>query len=78
MEGAFRMAIKSERIVALNLELETAIERFARALCCLFTIGPLGSEGRRYSGILTAFLNLRDNNLGTTDYRKSAWKGPYG
>jgi len=57
---------------------KAAIERFARALCRLLTIGPLGSEGRRYSGILASFLDLTDKDLGTMDYRKSAWKGPYG
>lgn len=62
----------------VTCHIKATIERFARALCRLFTIGPLVSEGRRYSGILSSFLSLRDDDLGVTDYRESAWNGPYG
>lgn len=62
----------------VSKHMKVAIERFARALCRLFTIGPLRSEGRRFSGILSCFLSLMDDDLGATDYRESAWRGPYG
>jgi hypothetical protein len=44
------------------------IQRFARALVRQFTLGDLGKEARRYSGLLKPFLYLRDEELGIKSY----------
>ncbi len=53
----------------VNSVLLPTIERFARALARLFTMGPLGESGRMYSGVVGIFLNLRNDELGTRQYR---------
>jgi hypothetical protein len=50
-------------------ELVGRIERFTRALCRLFTLGPLGPEARVCTPYVTPFLFLRDTDLATRDYR---------
>lgn len=45
------------------------LQRFARALVRQFTLGDLGKEARRYSGLLKPFLNLRDEELGHINKR---------
>lgn len=45
------------------------LQRFARALVRQFTLGDLGKEARRYSGLLKPFLNLRDEELGRINKR---------
>jgi len=45
------------------------LQRFARALVRQFTLGNLGKEARRYSGLLKPFLNLRDEELGRINKR---------
>jgi|GEM_PF-4533949 len=54
---------------AIRREFVGRIEVFVRALCRLFTLGPLGEEARRFTGYLTPFLFLRDDDLSTRDYR---------
>jgi hypothetical protein len=44
------------------------LERFARALCRLFTIGRIGQEAQRYVGYIGSFLHLRDEQLGQICY----------
>jgi len=44
------------------------LERMARALARLFTIGRLGKEAQRYTGYISGFLHLRDAQLGQTRY----------
>lgn len=44
------------------------LERFARALSRLFTIGRLGKEARRHAGYVNCFLQLRDGQLGQIRY----------
>jgi hypothetical protein len=48
--------------------LQMALERYLRALCRLFTLGPISKEGRRFSGAVGAFLFLRDDQLGVRRY----------
>ena len=66
-----------ERLTAGNLEdlyeaittrMVIPLEKVARALCRLFTLGPLGPEGRRVGPHLRPFLTLRDQELGRQDY----------
>jgi hypothetical protein len=45
-----------------------ALEKFARALVRLFTIGDLGDEALAMTGIVKPFLFLDDGALGTRDY----------
>lgn len=54
---------------AISREFVGRIEVFVRALCRLFTLGPLGDNARTYTGYLTPFLFLMDENLGRHDYR---------
>ncbi|MBY6220872.1 hypothetical protein [Marinobacter nauticus] len=44
------------------------LERFARALSRLFTIGRIGKEAQRHVGYVICFLQLRDSQLGQTRY----------
>lgn len=44
------------------------LERLARALARLFTIGRIGDEARRYVGNIGGFLHLSDSDLGKTVY----------
>jgi len=44
------------------------LERMARALARLFTIGRIGKEAQRYTGYISGFLHLRDAQLGQTQY----------
>lgn len=44
------------------------LERFARALSRLFTIGRIGDEARRYLCHIRTFVHLDDSSLGTTRY----------
>jgi hypothetical protein len=42
------------------------LERFARAIARMWTLGALHEEARRYSGIVGGFLFLRDEDLGAS------------
>ena len=52
----------------IGTRLISRLERFARALCRLFTIGGLGPEAAQYTGIIAPFLFLSDDKLGTRSY----------
>jgi len=47
------------------------IERFTRAIALQFTLGGHGGKLRQFSTCFDCFRNLRDEQLGTTDYRRS-------
>jgi hypothetical protein len=47
------------------------LERFIRAVAMQFTLGNHGGQLLKYSSAFTPFRNLRDEQLGTTDYRRS-------
>lgn len=49
-------------------EVVIRLERFARALARLFTIGRLGKEAQRFTGHIGTFLYLSDSELGTREY----------
>lgn len=50
-------------------EVIATLQRFARALCRMFTLGPLGDRGRRLLGLIKVFLFLRDEDLHTVPPR---------
>ena len=50
-------------------EVVVRLERLARALARLFTIGKIGAEAKRHSSYVDGFLHLRDKELGKTKYR---------
>lgn len=52
----------------INTELIIRLERLVRTLARLFTLAELGDEVTRYRGT-APFLFLRDDELGTCDYR---------
>ena len=44
------------------------IEKTARALSRLFTLGPLGLKGRQLCGVVATFLMLSEHQFGNTKY----------
>lgn len=52
----------------INADLIGHIEQFTRALCRLFTLGPLGDRGKQLTGDLAPFLFLQDRELGASTY----------
>jgi len=52
----------------IAIEVVARLERFARALARLFTIGGIGQEAQRYLGYISKFLYLRDESLGKNEY----------
>jgi len=52
----------------INQEIIIMIEKSVRALTRLFTIGGLGNEAKRYTGYISRFLFLRDDQLGKQTY----------
>lgn len=48
----------------LNRDMIALLQRFARALCRMFTLGPLGELGRSLTGQIQQFLFLADDELG--------------
>ncbi|RJQ54070.1 MAG: hypothetical protein C4521_04245 [Actinobacteria bacterium] len=53
-------------------EFVSSFERTARALCRLFTLGPLGDEAKTYTAYVSPFLFLMDGELGKRDYHKKS------
>jgi hypothetical protein len=47
----------------VKAELTATLQRLARALCRMFTLGPLGDRGQRLLGLVKVFLFLRDEDL---------------
>lgn len=53
----------------INKHITTLLARFCRALCRLFTLGPISNYGKSLSaGIIHPFLFLTDGELGKTDW----------
>lgn len=48
------------------------LERFARAITRMWTLGALHGEARRHLGVINAFLFLRDQNLGSSPLPRRA------
>ena len=55
----------------ISHEVVSPLEQALRAISRLFTLGPLGSEARRFLGHLRPILTMRDEEFGRTDYRNS-------
>lgn len=58
----------SESYQRINHSIVSAMERLARALSRLFTLGGLGAKARQFSGSVHPFLMLHDDQLGNTKY----------
>ncbi|WP_422102260.1 hypothetical protein [Vreelandella sp.] len=62
----------SNRIhIEINKEVISRLERFARALARLYTIGRVGVKAKRCLGYISYFLHLSDSELGTKKYELS-------
>jgi len=48
----------------VNHHITTLLQRFARALCRMFTLGGLGQTGSQQTGTIGCFLFLQDEDLG--------------
>jgi len=48
----------------INQQIIILLQRFARALCRMFTLGKLGKTGKQLIGIIGNFLFLQDEDLG--------------
>jgi len=57
-----------EMYIEINKILIIYLERFARALCRIFTLGALDKIAGQCYSYISDFLNLMDENLGKTDY----------
>jgi hypothetical protein len=53
----------------VKAELTATLQRFARALCRMFTLGPLGDRGQRLLGVVKVFVFLKDEDLHTVPRR---------
>jgi len=58
----------SEAFEVVSRELLVRIERLARVLSRLFTLGHLGADGKRLSPHVLRFSGVMDRDLGTKDY----------
>lgn len=66
------MEIESQKEVLDSIQREIIIilEKFVRAISRQFTIGKLGAKAQQFSGVYFPFIMLRDDELGTRNYRK--------
>lgn len=62
--GLLDPVLRAEIWRAIISDLVARIEAFARALARLFTLGPLGDQAKKMSGLIGPFLLLRDQDLG--------------
>lgn len=56
----------------INNEIVSRLEKFARALARLYTIGNIGVEAKKYTGYIRCFLHLSDSDIGTKRYDLSS------
>jgi len=59
-----------ENIRYINHQITILLQKFARALCRMFTLGKLGQIGSQQTGIIGCFLFLQDEDLGQV---RSRW-----
>jgi len=52
-----------ENILYVNQQITILLQRFARALCRMFTLGKLGQLGSQQTGTISYFLFLKDEDL---------------
>lgn len=52
----------------INRKIISRLEKFARVLTRQFTLGNLGEEAKIYTGVISPFLYLRDEQIGKIDY----------
>ena len=58
----------NEAYLIITRNLVIRLEKFARGLVRLFTIGGLGKGAKRNTGYIKPFLNIMDRDLGKTIY----------
>jgi len=56
----------------INHEIIVALEKFTRALARMFVLADLGEFAKQVSPCVYDYLTLRDDELGTRDYRSNA------
>lgn len=60
--GTHQRATELQREASAHIA--SLIDRFSRAIARMWTIGPLPEEARRYTGLVSRFVALRDEDLG--------------
>ena len=71
LEGITEIEKQTEISDVINQHIVRMLEQFARVLCRQFTMGKLGALALQYSPVVSDFYNLKDEELGTTNYRES-------
>jgi len=61
---------QKEVLDSIQREIIRKLEQFVRAITRQFTIGKLGDKAKQFSSIFYPFIMLRDEELGSRDYRK--------
>lgn len=64
-------ALQRDYYPRVHSQIIAKLERFIRAIAMQFTLEEHGGRLRQYSSVFTSFRKLRDEELGTTDYRRS-------
>jgi hypothetical protein len=59
----------------INRKFIVSLEKFTRALARLFTLADFGDFAKQVSSVVYGYLTLRDEELGTRDYRDSEKRG---
>ena len=55
----------------INRQVIVLLEKFVRAIARQFTIGQLGKKAQQHSSVLMFYITLKDDDLGTTNYREA-------
>lgn len=63
-------SLRHDRHLRVAEHLTGILERFARAITRMWTLGALHDEARRYVGLVNEFLFLRDHDLGSSPLRR--------
>lgn len=61
---------RKEVLDSIQREIIIKLEQFVRAITRQFTIGKLGDKAKQFSSVFYPFIMLRDEELGSRDYRK--------
>ena len=54
----------------INRQIVILVEKYIRAIARQYTIGGLGQKAKQHSSVLMYFITLKDEKLGTTNYRE--------
>ena len=64
-------ALQRDYYPRVNAKIIAKLERFVRAISMQFTLGKHGGKLLQLSTIVSEFIQLKDEEFGTTDYRRS-------